>query len=600
VLGVRGTARIAAAAIACAGAIGATVVATATGQEGTRKPLTFTVGLQQDLDSANPTVGVTVAAYEFWNLQYATLTDKAAKDFAPIPGLAASWTASPDKRTWTYKLRPDLKWSDGQPLTSEDVAYTINRAHRDEWLNYSQTVANITAQAPDPQTVVLHTSVPDPKLPTMDVYILPKHIWGKLSKSALSKYPATDGVGSGPFTLDRLQKGQFWTLKANPNYWRGRPRVDRVVFRKFNNPDAMVSALRRGQLDAVREPPANSFLQLRKEKGIEAIEGAQGSFEELGMNGGDGLKKPNPALLDHRVREAIARAIDKNTIVSRVLRGLAKPADTISPSANPAWMPKLTPQQRFGFDLQRAKQILDQAGYKDTNGDGIREMPGGGKPLRLRYAVRQESDVAQPIAEFISGWLKDIGIATTEKTYSDSQLTEVIGKGDYDLFVWGWTPFVDPDAMLSYFTCGAVSQDPKNPTNYYNDASWCDRAYSAEYKQQNKELDPVKRRAIVQDMLRRFYASATYVPLYYEADLQAYRTDRFTGFIRQPAETGPALFNNSSQTYANLRPIAASAGSSGGGGGGGGAIVAIVVAAVVVLGGAGLVIARRRTADDRE
>jgi peptide/nickel transport system substrate-binding protein len=594
--------RTPAALLAATAAVLAIVAATASGQE-TGKPLTFTVGLQQDLDSANPTVGVTVAAYEFWNLQYATLTDKASKDFAAIPGLAASWQGSADKRTWTYKLRPNLKWSDGQPLTADDVTYTINRARREAWLNYSQTVANVTATAPDPQTVVLKSSVADPKLPVMDVYVLPKHIWSKQDKSAIGKYAGTDGVGSGPYTLDRVQKGQFWTLKANPNYWKGKPRIDRVVFRKFNNGDAMVSALRRGQLDAVQDVPSGAFLQLQKQAGIATIQGQQGSFNELGMNGGDGLKKPHPALLDRRVREAIARAIDKKTIVSRVMRGLAKPADTISPSPNASWMPKLAPNQRFDFDLTRAKQILDQAGYKDTNGDGIREMPGGGRPLRLRYAVRQESNIAQPVAEFISGWLKDIGIATTQKTYSDSQLTEVIGKGDYDLFVWGWTPFVDPDTMLSYFRCSQVSHDPKNPTNYYNDASWCDKGYDALYKQQNGELDPAKRRALVQQMLTRFYQSAVYVPLDYEPDLQAYRTNRFTGWIRQPAETGPVLFNNSSQTYANLRPVSATskaAGGDGGGGGGSGAIIAIVVAAVVVLGGAGLLLARRRTADDRE
>src|SRR4051794_3120083 len=588
-------------ALAGAAAIAAIAVTAASGQE-SGKPLTLTVGLQQDLDSANPTVGVTVAAYEFWNLQYATLTDKASKDFAAIPGLAASWKGSPDKKTWTYKLRPNLKWSDGRPLTSDDVAYTINRARREEWLNYSQTVANVTATTPDPQTVVLKSSVADPKVPVMDVYILPKHIWSKYDKSAIGKYAAKDGVGSGPYTLDRLQKGQFWTLKANPSYWKGKPRVDRIVFKKFNNGDAMVSALRRGQLDAVQDVPSGAFLRLQKQEGIATIQGQQGSFNELGLNGGAGLKKPHPALLDHRVREAIARAIDKKTIVSRVMRGLAKPADTISPSASPAWMPTLAANQRFDFDLDRAKQILDQAGYKDTNGDGIREMPGGGRPLRLRYAVRQESNIAQPIAEFVSGWLKDIGIATTQKTYSDSQLTEVIGKGDYDLSVWGWTPFVDPDPMLSYFTCAQVSQDPKNPTNYYNDASWCDKTYSAMYKQQNTELDPAKRKAIVQQMLTRFYESATYVPLDYEPDLQAYRTDKYTGWIRQPAETGPVLFNNSSQTYANLKPVAASAASSGGGGGGGGsgAIIAIAVAAVVVVGGIGLVLARRRSADERE
>src|SRR4051794_6248059 len=192
-------------ALAGAAAIAAIAVTAASGQE-SGKPLTLTVGLQQDLDSANPTVGVTVAAYEFWNLQYATLTDKSSKDFAPIPGLAASWKGSADKRTWTYKLRPNLKWSDGQPLTSDDIAYTINRARREEWLNYSQTAANITAQAPHPQTVVLHPSVAAPKPPVMDVYILPKPVWSKHDKGAIGKSPARDGVGSGPYTLDRVQK----------------------------------------------------------------------------------------------------------------------------------------------------------------------------------------------------------------------------------------------------------------------------------------------------------------------------------------------------------------------------------------------------------
>src|SRR3954470_18351565 len=325
-------------------------------------------------------------------------------------------------------------------------------------------------------------------------------------------------------------------------------------------------------------------------------------MNEFALNGGAGLKKPHPALLDSRVREAISHAIDRQTIVNRVLAGLRKPAEVLSVSPDPAWTPAVPPEDQYTFDLAKAKQILDDAGYKDTDGDGIREMPGGGKPLNFRYAVRSEGNTGESTAEYISGWLKQIGIGTTQKVYDDSRLTEVIGKGDYDMFVWGWTPFVDPDPMLSYFTCDQVSHDPKNPTNYYNDASWCDKTYSAMYKQQNTELDPAKRKAIVQQMLTRFYESATYVPLDYEPDLQAYRTDKYTGWIRQPAESGPVLFNNSSQTYANLKPVAASATSSGGGGGGGGsgAIIAIVVAAVVVLGGAGLVLARRRSADERE
>ena len=102
-----------------------------------KKPVSLTVALQQDIDSMNPLVGVNVSSYEVWNLQYATLTDKAAKDFSTIPGLAESWKGSKDGLTWTYTLRANLKWSDGKPLTSDDVVFTINRAHKEEWLNYT-------------------------------------------------------------------------------------------------------------------------------------------------------------------------------------------------------------------------------------------------------------------------------------------------------------------------------------------------------------------------------------------------------------------------------------------------------------------------------
>ena len=115
---------------------------------------------------------------------------------------------------------------------------------------------------------------------------------------------------------------------------------------------------------------------------------------------------------------------------------------------------------------------------------------------------------------------EEIGIATT-KVADDTQLTTIIGKGDYDMFDWGWTPFVDPDPMLSYFTCDQVSSDPEDPTNYYNDANYCDPEYDKLYQQQKVELDRDKREQIVHEMLtpRR---SGTYV-LYTEPELQAYR-----------------------------------------------------------------------------
>jgi peptide/nickel transport system substrate-binding protein len=591
--------RTIAAAVAVLALLGA--VATPSGSE-EGKPVAFNVGDTQGIDSMNPIVGVTVPAYEAWNIQYATLTDKSPKDFSPIPGLAKSWKGSADGKTWTYTLRPNLKWSDGQPLTSEDIAYTVNRARKEEWLNYTSVVQNLTATAPDPNTVVIHSKVTDPKLPTMDVYIVPKHIWEKQDAKAIAKYDALDGVGSGPFVLEHFEKGQFARFKANPYYFGGKSPISSVVLRVFNNPDAMVAALKRGEIDAAEDVPGTAFHQLEKDPNIVTVQGNQGAMEEFAINGGDGLKKPHPALLDPRVRQAIAHAIDKQTIVKRVLAGLGTPTDTLSVSPNTAWSPKIPDGRRFDFDIAKANQILDQAGYKDTNGDGIREMPGGGRPLKFRYAVRSEGDAGEPTAELITGWLRQIGIATTQKVYNDSQLTEVIGKGDYDLFVWGWTPFVDPDQMLSYFTCGQVSSDPKDPTNYYNDANRCDHAYDALYNQQKVERDKAKRMDIVHQMLTRFYDSAVYDVLYTYPDLQAYRKNKFTGWIRQPEGTGPVIFSNTSPTYAALKPVVASAtgGGGGDGGGGSGGTIAIIVVVVAVLGGGAFWLMRRRTADERE
>ena len=146
---------------------------------------------------------------------------------------------------------------------------------------------------------------------------------------------------------------------------------------------------------------------------------------------------------------------------------------------------------------------------------------------------------------------------------NESKLTEVIGKGEYDLFHWCWTPFVDPDFMLSVFQCNQVAKDPADPTNYYNDANWCDPEYDKLYKQQKVELDPEKRRELVHEMLTRFYRSAVYVNLVQNPDLEAYRTDRFEGWLRQPAEVGPVIFTNTSPTYFNLTPIEGGGSDSG-------------------------------------
>ncbi len=180
-------------------------------------------------------------------------------------------------------------------------------------------------------------------------------------------------------------------------------------------------------------------------------------------------------------------------------------------------MPKLAPNQRFDFNLNEAKQILDQAGYKDTNGDGIREMPGGGKPLRLRYAVRQESADSQPTAEFITGWLKDIGIAHDREDLQRQPAHRGHRQGRLRPVRLGLDAVrrPRPDDVVLHLRPGQPG--PEEPDELLQRRELVRQDVQRMYKQQNTELDPAKRKQIVQQMLTRFYESATYVPLYYQA-----------------------------------------------------------------------------------
>ena len=129
--------------------------------------------------------------------------------------------------------------------------------------------------------------------------------------------------------------------------------------------------------------------------------------------------------------------------------------------------------------------------------------PTAASRLTFKYGERSESPTSRRLREFVTGWLKEIGIATEVSVYNDSQLTHVIGKGDFDLFVWGWTPFVDPDPMLSYFTCDQVATDPDDPTNYYNDANWCNEEYDKLYAAAERRARRGQAHDIVHDMLTR-------------------------------------------------------------------------------------------------
>ncbi len=551
------------------------------------------IGLTQDWDSLNPTAGFLVSEYEIWNLHYATLTDKAPDDFAIQPGLAESWEVSDDGLTVTYTLRDNLTWSDGTPLTADDVAWNVNTSVEQGWQNHISTTQNLVAEAVDERTVRVTSSVPDPKLPILDIYVLPRHIWEPIATDgeAIVSYDGLDGVGSGPFTISDFRDQQSVTMVVNPSYWGWNgeePAIDQVIFRFFSNPDAMIAALQQGEIDAAHEIPASSIETLEVDNNIVVVAGQQGGFDEIAINGGAVEGQPHPALLDPVVRRAIARGVDKDAIIEDLWFGTAQLLEAVSPSADPKWIPEIATENQLTYDPAAANQMLDDAGYLDTDSDGVREMPDGSNPIVLRHGVITNSDHGAAIGELFSGWMEEIGIGVELTAYDADQLYEVIIAGDYDTFYWGWVPFVDPDPMLSYFTAAELGN--------YNDANWTDPAYDDLYVQQKEELDPDRRVEIVHEMLTMLHDAAVYIPLHLAPDLQAYRTDRFEGWARQPAEVGPVMFSNTSPSYVQLRPVGAGSGAVGGL-----SMPILIGAGVVLLALVFLFVRRNRaTADERE
>jgi peptide/nickel transport system substrate-binding protein len=580
-------------------------------QEQPAQKLTFTVGITTDVDSLNPFIGIVAESYEVYQVMYDYLVGYSQKDYSPVPGLAESWTVSQDGLTWTFKIRQGAKWSDGQPVTARDAAYTFNRIMKGtfEQTNYPYTDNLKSVTATDDATLVMVAKKPSPTMLRIAIPILPEHVWKDISAKEVETFENDkNAVGSGPFILEERKTGQFVRLRANKSYWGGAPKIDELVFRPFNNADALLQALRKGEIDFADDLDPAPFNSLKNTPGITAVAADYPGFQELAFNTGAALDtgEPigdgHPALKDKRLRRAIAHAIDRQALTDRVLQGYGSPATGVIPSLYKDLHFAPGDGQGFDFNLGTANQLLDQAGYRDTNGDNVREMPNGGRPLRFRLFARQESGESQQSAQFIKGWLRDIGIAVDVRVVEANRLTELIGQGEFDMFEWGWVVEPDPNYQLSTFTCGSRSyKSGGTVTANLSDSFYCNPAYDKLYEQQGVTIDPARRAQIVKDMQRMLYEDAPYVLTFYYDDLQAYRSDRFAGFVPQPDPGGVLLFQYGTYSYRNIGPPSQFAAA--GGDGGGSALPLVLIGAVVVLAAAGaLLVVRRRTAtqDERE
>ena len=527
---------------------------------------TLTIGVTQDLDSANPFTGLTSVAYEIFQLQYPTLTQYAAADFSIVPGVADSWEESADQKTWTFKIHPGLKWSDGVAFTAKDVAYTFNRILKGEYekTNYGSYVENMTnVVATDDTTVVFTVSQPTPVMDHMYVFMLPEHIWSKIDAKAVKSFknegtPDAPTVGSGPYVMVERKVGQFIRMQANPNWRDGKRSVEEIVFKIFANDDAMGQALKKGEIDFAEGLETNVWKSLQGVEGITTVAAAPASFNELAINTGAALAdgKPigdgNPLLKDKALRQAMAHAVDKENIVAKVLAGEGTPGTTVIPPLYTQWHAE--PSNPFTYDPAKAKALLDTAGYKEGS-DGIRADAQGNR-LSFRLFFRTNNPTSPKAAEFLKGYLKAVGIEITVKGISEDALTETIGQGNFDMFEWSWSVEPDPNYMLSTFTCENRSY-VEDGTVYANlsDSFYCNPEYDKLFAQQTKETTQSKRAEIVKQMQQIIYEDVPYIVTYYANNHEAYRSDRFTGFVPQPADKGTLLYQWGSWSYQAVKSV---------------------------------------------
>ncbi len=324
------------------------------------------------------------------------------------PDLAEKWTASPDSKTWTFNLAKNIKWHDGQPFSSADVKYTVETVIKIKGPGANDYSTIDTIVTPDPNTVVFNLKVPNPRLldnltKPSSFYgaVMPQHLYDDGTDVVKNKYNFAP-IGTGPFKFAEWVNGDHITLEANPDYFKGRPLLDKIVFRIVPQVPTALASLEAGEVGYMSPAPALSEVpRLQKTAGIkvELVNGATVMwmrFNERPEATNEPFRGPNRI----KVRQAIAAALDKNDINQKVYLGLNKPADGIWSSVSWAYNPN---SKAPAYNPTQAERMLDEAGYpRQANGTRFQ--------MNLMVIQNWEGGAASVMCTVIKEHLKKIGI----------------------------------------------------------------------------------------------------------------------------------------------------------------------------------------------
>jgi len=562
------------------------------------------IGTLQGIAMLNPFRSYEDSEYIVWNLIYDRLVTY-DEDLNIMPLIATSWevgdwadaddpgTPLVDEgkdRLWVYHIVENATWHDGEPLTAEDVAYSIGLNLEENMWAFSPYINSKWADhatAVDDYTVEVYLRVPSVHAEALSILVVPKHIWsaytsGEIQNSVRNENP----VGSGPFSFVEIEEDNYVILEKNPDYFLGPVAYDRLVFRVFGSHQIMAESLKAGDIDAAKFPPL-TFEQLKEEEGIVTAEVDKNYQSTLGFNCyTDPGSMGNRLLLDDNIRRAMHMAIDKEYLIDAIWLGYADigyalPAPVMG---DYHWEP--TAEEELAFNVTRANELLNASGYDKWVG-GVRVVNSTnpyaalGSPLSFDFMIRQETPEDIAAAPLIVDMWDEIGVEGTIRYVEESVMeTEVYYEFSHEAYMWYWSGDFDPNYLLGVMTTEQIAG--------WNDPAWSNESYDEKYYLQMSQ-DGAERLQTVFDMQKIWYESSGMICLSYPYGLYAWTTENFEGWGDPVAHPGRTIeaYNGAAPVYMELTPV-----EQDGDGGGGisttalmgiGIGVAVVVAIVAAL-----------------
>lgn len=386
------------------------------------------IGEQYDLVSYNPSKNMSdfVRALVFNSLVEINM------DFKKVPGLAESWTMSPDGKTWTFQLRKDVVFHDGTPWNSEAASINLKWLAKGTGKNTLSAVESI--ETPDQDTLVIKLKKP---VFTFDSDITPPFMSMVSPKAIDEKGDVSAAIGTGPFKLVSWQKDSDYVMERNEQYFAGAPKLTKLTFKVIPDAESRAMALEAGQIDLMSGREALTAVQRLKNNPDLKLVKQMGQTSELMF-----FNVYQAPFDDLKVRQAVASAINLDEMVEKLIGDLAEPPVNFF---SPAFGKFLNPDPRMPkYDLQASKTLLAEAGWKDSDGDGILEKSSNKLKATLTYGSNNAED--KILCTALQGALKEIGMDVELRPVDTAALRQALEKKDYQMIMIGqwFVPHDDP------------------------------------------------------------------------------------------------------------------------------------------------------------